>query len=76
MGKIWFKFSMSVSRVRVGISADWQPSLLLRTRGDSGSVRHGSWVTHGSNGSTYLDGSRGSLVNTCDPFIYDALTDD
>ena len=44
VGKIWFKFSMSVSRVRVGVRADWQPSLLLRTRADNGTVGHGSWV--------------------------------
>ena len=25
------------------------------------------WVTHGSSGSTNLDGSRGSWVSTCDP---------
>jgi len=37
----------------------------------------GSWVMgHGSNGSTNLDGSRGSWVSTCDPLTYDPLTDD
>jgi len=37
----------------------------------------GQWVMgHGSNGSTYLDRSPGSWVNTSDPLIYDALTDD
>jgi len=32
-------------------------------------------VGHGSNGSTNLDGSRGSRVSTCDPLTHDPLTD-
>jgi len=42
----------------------------LRIRADSGSVGHGS------NGSTHLDGSRGSWVSICDPLSHDPLTDD
>jgi len=40
----------------------------LGRRADSGSVGQGSWVKgHGSNGSTNLDGSRGSWVSACHP---------
>ena len=37
----------------------------------------GSWVmSHGSDGSTNLDGSRWSWVSTCNPLAQDPLTDD
>jgi len=43
-------------------------NIRLGRRADSGSVGQGSWVKgHGSNGSTNLDGSRGSWVSACHP---------
>ena len=42
-------------------------------RADNGSVGH---VGHASNGSTNIDGSRGSGVCACDPLTHDTLTDD
>jgi len=31
----------------------------------------GQWVMHGSNGSPFLDGSRGSWVTASDPLTHD-----
>ena len=50
-----------------------EPPLVLH--GAPAEMETGQWVMgHGSNGSPFLDGSRGSWVTASDPLTHDEIT--